>query len=147
MRYFTVKDGALVTRFGTNTYLGATVGLVEKGERKGETELKWTGDVIALPESELNKYLREYNQLLEEGSLIESDEAAYKKWADAQEAQSKKEAAAIEDAKKKADAEAKAAADKAAKEAEVAKKKADEAAAQAAKADAAKAAASNKTEG
>jgi hypothetical protein len=139
MRYFTVKNGALVTRFGTGTYLGATVEMIREGERKGETDLKWTGDVVALPEAELAKYLREYNGLLADGSLIEVDEPAYKKWAEAQEAQSKKdadaieaaakkEAAALEAAQKKADAEAKAAAEKAAKEADIAKKKADDAA-------------------
>jgi hypothetical protein len=143
MRYFTVKDGALVTRFGTGTYLGATVAMIREGERKGEVDIKWTGDVVALPDAELNLYLREYNQLLAEGSLVEVKEEAYKKFLDAQEAQSKKEAAAIEEtakkeaaaleaAQKKADAEAKAAAEKAAREADAAKKKADDAAAKAA---------------
>lgn len=79
MRYFTIRQGALVTRFGTGTYLGATVGIVEKGPLKGQTFTTWhEGEVVALPDEEVGKYLREYNQLLLEGSIAESDEAAWK---------------------------------------------------------------------
>lgn len=74
MRYFTIRKGALVTRFGTGTYLGATVAVV-----KGATAIDWTeGEVVALPDVEVGKYLREYNQLLLEGSIVESTEDAYK---------------------------------------------------------------------
>lgn len=116
MRYFKVKEGALVTRFGVGTYIGAVVGVIQAGERKGETEIKWTGDVVALPVAELDKYAREYDGLKIEGSLIEVDEAAYKKWIADSEAATEKEVKDREAAEKKAEAE-RLAAEKKAKEA------------------------------
>ena len=83
MRYFTVKEGALVTRLGTNTYLGATVGIEQTGRNKGQTKITWTpGEVFALSDEELQQYGREYGQLLAEGSLVDSTEAAYKAYAE-----------------------------------------------------------------
>lgn len=79
MRYFTIRQGALVTRFGTGTYLGATVGVRSDGPQKGETFIDWhEGEVVNLPDDEVGKYLREYNQLLLEGSIAESTEDAWK---------------------------------------------------------------------
>lgn len=79
MRYFTIRKGALVTRFGTGTYLGATVGVHADGPLKGQTFIDWhDGEVVMLPDAEVGTYLREYNQLLLEGSITESTEEAWK---------------------------------------------------------------------
>lgn len=79
MRYFTIRQGALVTRFGTGTYLGATLGVHQDGPKKGATFVDWhEGEVVMLPDAEVGKYLREYNQLLLEGSIAESTEEAWK---------------------------------------------------------------------
>lgn len=85
MRYFTVKEGALVTRFGTNTYLGATVGIEQTGLRKGQTKITWTpGEVFGLSDEELQQYGREYGALLAEGSLVEASEEAYRTYTEAE---------------------------------------------------------------
>lgn len=78
MRYFTVKEGALVSRFGTPSYLGAVLSVEQTGPKKGQTRLEWTkGEVVALSDEELTTYGREYTQLVAEGSLIDSTEEAF----------------------------------------------------------------------
>lgn len=106
MRYFTVKEGALVTRFGTGTYLAAVVSVHSVGPLKGQTKIEWTGEVVALTDGDFQAYGREYEQLKAEGALLEVDEAAYDAWNAKQEAATKAAAgqSAQEAAQAKADA-------------------------------------------
>lgn len=105
MRYFTVKEGALVSRFGSGTYLGAVVSVHQTGSQKGETEIKWTGEVVVLTDEDFRLYGREYEQLLREKALVEVDQAAYDKFVLAQTVKTESESAqtAAEMAKAKAD--------------------------------------------
>ncbi len=125
MRYYSAKADVLVTRYGTGSYIGATVGIAKEGERKGETVITHDPDaVVAITDAEFSKYTREYLQLVRDGSLIERDEADHKVWLEAEEAQVKKETAEREAAVKKATAEVEAEIKKKALAAETAKAKA-----------------------
>jgi hypothetical protein len=137
MRYFTVKEGALVTRFGTGTYLAATVSMNVSGPRKGETDIKWSNEVVCLTDEDFRLYGREYEQLKGEGALVEVDQAAYDRYVEAlhaattaeagqteqQAAQAKLEAAKLEAARASEELKAmQARADKANADAEAAAK-------------------------
>lgn len=125
MRYYSAKADVLVTRYGTGSYIGATVEIAKDGERKGQTEISHDEElVVAITDAEFAKYAREYLQLEREGSLIKRTEADYKAQLQVEEAKSKKEAEAIEAANKKAEEESKAAEKKETADREAAEKKA-----------------------
>ena len=78
-RYFSAKPPALVTRFGTGTYLGASLERVD-----GQVSIKWDEErIVAISDAELSQYLRDYAGLVRDGSLIEWTEDDYKQFCEA----------------------------------------------------------------
>ncbi len=72
-RYFSAKPPALVTRFGTGTYLGAVLKIVS-----GVVSIEWDEDsIVAISDAELITYSREYAGLVRDGSLAEHNRATY----------------------------------------------------------------------
>ncbi len=66
-RYFSVIPPALVTRFGTGTYLGASIRF-----DAGHSVIEWDPDrIVEISDNELTQYLREYAGLVRDGSLVE----------------------------------------------------------------------------
>jgi uridine phosphorylase len=88
-KYVSCKSGALVTRYGTRSYIGAVLDM-----RTGESTFN-EAEVVKLPLSEWNAYLKEYTRCVKAGVLIERDEKAYEGWLKAQAKASEAEAAAI----------------------------------------------------
>ncbi len=116
-KYYSSREGALCTRYGTGTHLGATVAVVG-----GQTQITWHPErVYEITDAEMVKFTREYMGHVADGSLVERSEADYAAWLAKEKAESEAEAAAL---KKQAD-EAAAAEKKAADAAK--KKQADEA--------------------
>ncbi len=109
MRYYSAKADVLVTRYGTGSYIGASVSVPTEGPLKGQTVLTHTSEVVALTDAEFAKYMREYLQLEREGSLIQRTEKDHKAWVDAETKAVEKETADREAAEKKAVAEQEAA--------------------------------------
>jgi hypothetical protein len=88
MRYFSTKAGALCTRYGTGTYIGASISVV-----KGQTQIAYDEqEVVAISDQELALYGREYSGLLEEGSLVERKKADFEDWQEAVAKASEKDA-------------------------------------------------------
>ncbi len=72
-RYFSANPPALVTRFGTGTYLGATLRVVS-----GQPVIEWDSEkIVEISDAELVSYLREYAGLIRDGSLIERTKEDY----------------------------------------------------------------------
>ena len=69
-RYFRSIVGHLVPRFGTRDFIGA--------RRDPAEGVKWDTDaVVRIPETEYNRYLREYRRILAAGGLVEVTKTAY----------------------------------------------------------------------
>ena len=131
MRYFSAKADRLVTRYGTNTYIGASV-TAKAGEKPVITSNEKV--VVAISDAEFAKYGREYLRLEREGSLIKRTQADFDAMQKAEAEASKKEADALKAQADKAAAEAKAQSDKEAADREAEAKKAAAAAKAATKA-------------
>lgn len=84
--YVSCVPGRLVTRFGTGSYIGATVDL-KTGEQNYDPN-----EVVAIPLVEWLTYVREYGRLVRAGDLIKRTKAELDSWRVAQAAASKKEA-------------------------------------------------------
>ena len=99
-RYFSAKPPALVTRFGTGTYLGAVV--VIEG---GMPSIKWEPDrIVEISDAELTAYLRDYATLVRDGALIEHEEAAYRAYCEYADEEAELAAAALEESLDQVDA-------------------------------------------
>lgn len=67
--YVSSVEGALVTRYGTRTQIGAEI---LPGPKGGKQTIRWnTGVVVALSQDELVKYKREYRRAIDAGELVE----------------------------------------------------------------------------
>lgn len=107
MRYYSAKEGVLVTRYGTRTYIGATVSVDKPGKPGSKTVIKHTDQIVALSDAEIAKHAREYLRLERDGSLIARTKSEFDAQSKAELEASKKEADAIEKAAKEREAEAK----------------------------------------
>jgi hypothetical protein len=72
MRYFSSVEGAAVPRFGSRSFIGAV--RTAKG-------FSWTPDaVVAVPDEETGRYLREYARVIRAGALRERTAADHERW-------------------------------------------------------------------
>lgn len=72
MRYFSPKKGHAVTRYGTDSTIGAT--RTPNGYEINESA------VVAIPDSEVRRYFKEYKSHLDSGSLTERKVEDYEAW-------------------------------------------------------------------
>jgi hypothetical protein len=76
-KYFSCKAGHAVARFGTNSFVGSI---------RTKSGFKWNeAQVVAIPESEIIRYGREYKRVIKDGALIPRTEIDYKSWIKIQE--------------------------------------------------------------
>lgn len=97
-KYFSCKKGHVVPRFGTSSYIGTTrqVGGFTWDESK----------IVAIPESEFTKYLREYRRAIKDGALIKRKESDYESWIKSQEHKKEDTAKPADNSKVKLDKDA-----------------------------------------
>jgi hypothetical protein len=75
-KFYSTKQGALCSRYGTGTYIGASIVVV-----KGATAIQWAPEeVVAISDEEFAKYSREYQGLVVEGSLVEREPKDFEAW-------------------------------------------------------------------
>jgi hypothetical protein len=108
-------EGHHVTRYGTGTLIGAEVDLQHPGNLRFDT-----AKVVMIPAAEYAAHKREYDHLLETGSLERRTPGEYRLYQErlttALDAAAAKAKAEAKKSAEEADAKAKSAADKAAKE-------------------------------
>jgi hypothetical protein len=95
-KFVSCKPGALVSRYGTRSHIGATVNLAT-----GESTFN-ADEVVKIPLGEWSSYLKEYTRCVNAGVLIVRTEAAYEAWLAAQAAASEAEAKAAKAAEETA---------------------------------------------
>lgn len=72
MHYFRCVDGHACRRYGSETFIGCM---------RGPNGYTWNTDVVvAISETEMKPYRKDYNSYLRHKDLIRVDEAAYDKW-------------------------------------------------------------------
>lgn len=81
-KFYSAKPPALVTRYGTGTFIGAAV--VMQGGRP--TIVYNTDEVVAIPDAEIAAYSREYLTHERDGALVVPTEADYLAWLEAEQA-------------------------------------------------------------
>lgn len=86
MHYFKSVEGHACRRYGSETFIGCT---------RGPKGYSWnTNVVVAIPETEMKPYRKDYTSCVRLGDLLRVDAAAYDEWLSKRKAAS--EAAASE---------------------------------------------------
>lgn len=102
MKYLSAKPPALVTRYGTGTYIGAAI-VIEGGQPSIAFDPE---AIVEIPNAEFEKYSREYLTHLRDGALTVRDEAAFHAYQrkEALESAAQAEPASADDAPPESDA-------------------------------------------
>lgn len=67
-KYYRSVEGAVVQRYGQQTYIGV---------RRGGNQHQWSDKIVRLPMTEFTRFQREYTRAVKAGSLIELNSNAY----------------------------------------------------------------------
>lgn len=83
MHYFRSIQGHACRRFGSEAFIGCT---------RGPKGFTWNTDaVVAIPESEMLRYRKDYNSYIRHGDLKRATKSDYDKWIAKRQAQGKRE--------------------------------------------------------
>lgn len=79
MHYFRAVEGHAARRFGSEAFIGCS---------RGPKGFTWNTDVVvAIPETEMLPYRKDYNSYVRHGDLKRATEVEYKAWIDKRNAQ------------------------------------------------------------